>query len=153
MRVTSSAVSASSILSGAIVFVSRWIASNFSTASAYALADVDDEEGGVEAAFDHLGQVDLRVEPLGVVLLGGEVGGRDVVVRIERDHPIVNGARLFHQRLVGGRRGRFGGLGTTSGGGRRSDENCRQHKGDRQGCGHTGWELAPVHSVKHYHAA
>ena len=33
-----------------------------------ALADVDDEEGGVETAFDHLRQVHLRVEPLRVVL-------------------------------------------------------------------------------------
>ena len=37
------------------------------------LPDVDDEERGVEAAFLHLRQVDLRVEPLRVVLLPREV--------------------------------------------------------------------------------
>ena len=40
------------------------------------LADVDDEEGGVEPAGDHLGQVDLVAEVLRVVAFGGEVGRR-----------------------------------------------------------------------------
>ena len=66
------------------------------------LADIDDEEGGVEAAFDHLRQVDLRLEALRVVLLPREVVGIDVVVGVERDHAIVNGARLLDERLVGG---------------------------------------------------
>ena len=78
-----------------------------------ALADVDDEERGVEAAFLHLRQVDLRVEALGVVLLPREVVRVDVVVRVERDHAIVNGARLLDERgigggLRGGRRGQRG---------------------------------------------
>ena len=55
---------------------------------------------GVEAALDHLRQVDLVAEVLRVVALGGEVGGVDVVVRVERDHPIVNAARLLDERVV-----------------------------------------------------
>ena len=57
---------------------------------------------GVEAAFDHLGKVDLRLEPLRVVLLPREVLRIDVVVRVERDHAIVNRARPLDERLVCG---------------------------------------------------
>ena len=65
-----------------------------------ALPDVDDEEGGVEAAFNHLGEIDLRVEALRVVLLPREVLGIDVVMRIERDDALVNGARPLDERFV-----------------------------------------------------
>ena len=65
-----------------------------------ALADVDDEEGGVEPAFDHLRHVDLRLEALRVVLLAREVVRIDVVMRVERDHAIVNGARLLNERGI-----------------------------------------------------
>ena len=65
-----------------------------------ALADVDDEEGGVEAALDHLGQVHLVAQVHRVVALGGEVRGADVVVRVERHHALVDPARLRRQRVV-----------------------------------------------------
>ena len=64
------------------------------------LADVDDEERGVEAALLHLREVDLRVEPLRVVLLPREVLRIDVVVRVERDDAVVNGARLLDERGI-----------------------------------------------------
>ena len=64
------------------------------------LSDVDNEEGRVEAAFLHLGQIHLRVEPLRVVAFGREVAHVDVVVRVERDHPLVNGSRFGDDRRV-----------------------------------------------------
>ena len=112
MRGTSAAVSASSICSGAISFGQVMhrvelrdrllVGAVVAFGRQRPLADVDDEERGVEAALVHLRQVDLRVEPLRVVLLAREVLRIDVVVRVERDHAIVNGARLLDQRGVGG---------------------------------------------------
>ncbi len=73
------------------------------------LADVDDEEGGVEPALAHLGDVDLPLEPLaGIDLLGGEVE-RDVVVRVDGEHALVDLARLLDERdfvVAGGARER-----------------------------------------------
>ncbi len=65
------------------------------------LADVDDQEDGVEAAVDHLRQVDLGLEPLRVVAFGREAGRVDVDVCIERDRLVVDGARLLDQVVVG----------------------------------------------------
>ena len=64
------------------------------------LPDVDDEERRVEAAGSHLRQVDLIAEILRVVALRREVGDVDVVVRVERDDPFVNRARLLDERVV-----------------------------------------------------
>ena len=104
IRRTSSAVTASPIRSGAIVSVSRWMAANFSMAWVRAranpaarqvliLADVDDQEHGVEPARFHLGEVDLGAQARGVVALAGEDRGVDVDVGVEGDHAIVDRAR------------------------------------------------------------
>ena len=61
------------------------------------LTDVDDEEGRVETALDHLGQVDLGVQPLRVVPFRGEVGRADVVVRVERDHLVLDRVRFLDE--------------------------------------------------------
>jgi len=71
-----------------------------------ALADVDDEERDVEAAFLHLRNVDLRRQPLRVIAFGREVGGIDVVMRVERDHAIVNCPRASDQLRLAGLLGR-----------------------------------------------
>ena len=65
-----------------------------------ALPDVHDEEGGVEAALLHLRQIDLRIEPLRVVLFAREVLGVDVVVRVERDDALVDGSGFRDERGV-----------------------------------------------------
>ena len=55
------------------------------------LAHVYDEESGVEAALPHLRQRDLSpFPPSRVRLLRGEIR-RDIIVRIDRDHIVVNG--------------------------------------------------------------
>ena len=50
-----------------------------------ALADVHDEENGIEPAADHLREIDLVAEVLGVIPLLREVVRTDVGVRVERD--------------------------------------------------------------------
>ncbi len=101
-----------------------------------ALADIDDEEGSVEAAFDHLRQVDLGVEPLGVVLLTREVVRIDVVVGIERDYAIVNRARLLQQ----------GGVGAALGNGPRDQRGNDGENGKRAAVTHHGWH--PMSSAR-----
>ena len=64
------------------------------------LADIDDEERRIQAAIAHLGQVDLRVEPLRVVFLAREILGFDVVVGIEGDHAIMNRASFLDERSI-----------------------------------------------------
>ena len=65
------------------------------------LADVNAEEHRGEAALEHLGQVHLSIEALGVVPLGGEIRYRDIAVRVERDDALVDGARLLDERFFG----------------------------------------------------
>ena len=55
-----------------------------------ALADVDDHERDVHAAFHHLRQIDLRGETHLVVAVRREVGGLDVVVGVELEDVGVN---------------------------------------------------------------
>ena len=64
------------------------------------LPDVDDEERDVEAAFLHLRQVHLRRQPHGVVAVGREVLRIDVVVGVERDDAVVDGAGPCRQILL-----------------------------------------------------
>ena len=116
IRVTSAAVSASSISFGAISSVRWCTASNFADRRLVGavvarrlkcvghlrrvrLADVDDHERDVEAAFLHLRQVHLVGQPHRVVAAAGEVRRIDVVVRVERDHALVNRARPRDQIL------------------------------------------------------
>ena len=61
------------------------------------LAHIDDHPRHVEGAFLHVGKVHLRGKLHRVVALGGEVRGADVVVRIERDDPLVDAACALDQ--------------------------------------------------------
>ena len=70
-----------------------------------ALADVDDHERDIHAAFDHFRQIDLRGETHFVVAIGREVGGLDIVVRVELEDAAVNQFGFGEQcRVVGLRR-------------------------------------------------
>ena len=71
----------------------------------WTLTDVDDEEGRVEPALEHLRQVDLIAEVLGVVALGREVRWVDVVVRVERHHALMDCPRPLRQVVIAARPG------------------------------------------------
>ncbi len=61
-------------------------------AEVLALADVDDQEGGVEPPILHGRDVDLGREPGGIASVGREVGRIDVDVGIEGENPLMDGA-------------------------------------------------------------
>ena len=63
-----------------------------------ALADVNDHERHVHAAFDHLGQIDLRRQAHLVIAIRREVRRLDVVVSVERDNTFVNAFGFGNQR-------------------------------------------------------
>ena len=54
------------------------------------LADEYAEEHGVEAAFEHFGQVQLGIEALGVIPLVGEIRRLEVDVRVEGNDALVD---------------------------------------------------------------
>ena len=60
-----------------------------------ALADVNDHERDIHAAFDHLRQIDLRREAHGVVAIRREVRGLDIVVSVELEDAVVNALWLW----------------------------------------------------------
>ena len=91
------------------------------------LPDINDEEGSVETALLHLRQVDLVAEVLRVVVGKSEVAWIDVVVRVEGDHPIVDGFRLRHQRRVSGRGCRLGRLRTCENTAERDRNRAHEH--------------------------
>ena len=64
------------------------------------LADVHDHERDVQAAGLHLRQIDLSGQVHRVVARTREVRQVDVVVRVERDDALVNGARACRQVLT-----------------------------------------------------
>jgi hypothetical protein len=79
---------------------------------AWSLADVDGEEGHVVPARLHLVEVDLGVHRLRVSL-GRGVIARDVLVRVDREHALVDGAGARDECGVVGRGG-LGGDGATA---------------------------------------
>ena len=67
------------------------------------LADVDAEEQRVEAAVDHIRQIELGFETLRVIALAGQIGRSEINVSVEIDHLLVNSAGFFDQCVLGGR--------------------------------------------------
>jgi len=65
-----------------------------------ALADINDHERHVHIAFDHFRQIDLRRQAHFVIAVCREVGGLDVVVGVELDHPVVNAFGFGNQRRI-----------------------------------------------------
>ena len=61
------------------------------------LANVNDHEGHIHSAFDHLRQVDLRREAHRVIAIRREVSRIDIIVRVELDYPIVDRSSFSDQ--------------------------------------------------------
>ena len=61
------------------------------------LADVDDHEGDIHVALDHLRQINLRRQTHRVIAFRRELARLDVVVRVDLDHAIVNPFRFCDQ--------------------------------------------------------
>ena len=64
------------------------------------LRHLHDEEGHVEASVSHLRQVRLRHKTTGVVAGGGEMGGLEIDVRVDRQHSLVDRTRPGHKRGI-----------------------------------------------------
>jgi hypothetical protein len=64
------------------------------------LADVNDHERDIRAAFDHLRNIDLGSQAHGVVAIRGEVRWLDIVVRVELEDALVNAFRFGNQRRI-----------------------------------------------------
>ena len=104
-----------------------------------ALPHVHDEPCDIEPARFHLGQVHLGRQIHGVVLLGGEVGRVDVVVRVQGDDPFVDAARALHQFGVRVPRGSVGAVA------------CRQQSEQQQGGTGVACGLNDVHRYVSLH--
>jgi hypothetical protein len=63
------------------------------------LADKNDEEERVQAAFDHLREVELSIQPFRVISFADQIRRFEVDVRVDGDDLFVNGAGFVHQGI------------------------------------------------------